>query len=73
MDSNTKNWRCIYCGCSDNRACPEGCMWVREKVCSSCEEFDNWIRTGPLKDNKFGKPTMKALKIAFDAGRGVDR
>lgn len=27
---------CRYCGCSDDRACPGGCWWVAEDVCSAC-------------------------------------
>ena len=29
---------CIYCGCTDDRACPGGCSWTHgdEKICSRC-------------------------------------
>ncbi len=35
---------CVMCGCTDSRACPDGCEWAwvnREKgegLCSVCEE-----------------------------------
>jgi hypothetical protein len=28
--------KCEFCGCTDEMACPEGCYWFAEKVCSSC-------------------------------------
>jgi hypothetical protein len=30
--------RCRICGCTDNHACPEGCYWVEEDLCSACAE-----------------------------------
>jgi hypothetical protein len=27
---------CKYCGCTDTRACPDGCCWVSDDVCSAC-------------------------------------
>jgi ribosome modulation factor len=29
---------CIYCGCTDQRACPGGCCWIAPGVCSSHPE-----------------------------------
>jgi hypothetical protein len=37
-----KNRTCVYCGCTDRRACPGGCIWIIEHrftptgVCSQC-------------------------------------
>ncbi|MBD3183834.1 hypothetical protein GF312_16235 [Candidatus Poribacteria bacterium] len=35
---------CKYCGCTDEKACPGGCYWVKragkESVCSKCVEGD---------------------------------
>ena len=28
--------RCYGCGCTDDRACPGGCSWVKPRVCSAC-------------------------------------
>ena len=28
---------CRQCGCTDNRACPEGCYWVEDDLCSACQ------------------------------------
>lgn len=27
---------CRLCGCTDNRACPGGCSWASERLCSAC-------------------------------------
>ena len=27
---------CSGCGCSDSRACPGGCVWATETLCSRC-------------------------------------
>ena len=29
---------CRICGCTDDHACPEGCTWVEETLCSSCAD-----------------------------------
>ena len=29
--------RCRVCGCTDDRACPGGCSWVCDDLCSGCE------------------------------------
>lgn len=28
--------KCRVCGCTDDRACPEGCYWVEADLCSEC-------------------------------------
>lgn len=27
---------CRVCGCTESRACPDGCYWVEEDLCSEC-------------------------------------
>lgn len=27
---------CRVCGCTDDHACPGGCYWVEEDLCSAC-------------------------------------
>lgn len=29
---------CRMCGCTDERACSDGCYWVEVDLCSACEE-----------------------------------
>lgn len=31
-----KEQKCRVCGCTDDHACPGGCYWVKEDLCSSC-------------------------------------
>lgn len=31
---------CRVCGCTDDHACPGGCYWVEEDLCSECVEAD---------------------------------
>ena len=31
-------WRCRLCGCTNHSACPGGCWWVTEDLCSACAE-----------------------------------
>lgn len=31
---------CRDCGCTDERACPEGCFWVAPDLCSACVEVE---------------------------------
>lgn len=30
--------KCRVCGCSEERACAGGCLWVEADLCSTCEE-----------------------------------
>lgn len=32
--------RCRVCGCTDDNACPGGCYWVEDDLCSKCAEAD---------------------------------
>jgi hypothetical protein len=34
LDPETRT--CRVCGCTDERACPGGCSWVEEDLCSAC-------------------------------------
>lgn len=37
MKLKKKTPRCLICGCTESRACPEGCYWViKNKLCSAC-------------------------------------
>lgn len=29
---------CRVCGCTDDHACPEGCAWAEEDLCTACVE-----------------------------------
>jgi len=30
--------KCMFCGCTDDHACPGGCSWVAPEVCSRCTD-----------------------------------
>lgn len=30
---------CMFCGCTDEEACPGGCSWVAQNVCSRCADI----------------------------------
>ena len=30
--------KCKFCGCTDAQACPGGCSWASERVCSRCAD-----------------------------------
>ncbi len=30
---------CRSCGCTEHNACPGGCWWVEEDLCSACAEL----------------------------------
>lgn len=30
--------KCMFCGCTDDHACPGGCSWVELNVCSRCKD-----------------------------------
>ncbi len=30
--------KCRACGCTDDHACPGGCYWIEEDLCSACAE-----------------------------------
>lgn len=32
---------CRSCGCTDERACPEGCFWIQSDLCSSCVDQED--------------------------------
>ncbi|WP_371380884.1 hypothetical protein [Sporomusa aerivorans] len=39
-EANQGIQRCRVCGCTDNHACPGGCYWVEEGLCSACAGMD---------------------------------
>lgn len=42
--SNCGEKICTICGCTDSAACPGGCCWTREGVCSQCDaETAEWF------------------------------
>lgn len=40
--------RCRVCGCTDDRACPGGCWWVADDLCSACGSRPPAVLDGQL-------------------------
>jgi hypothetical protein len=60
--------RCRVCGCTDARACPEGCYWVESDLCSACEELVDWI------DREFNRgDRWPAVIVAIGYGLAAER
>lgn len=38
--TDTSEWVCRECGCTDDHACPGGCFWVEKDLCSACVDED---------------------------------
>lgn len=36
--------RCRICGCTWDRACPGGCGWAEDGLCTVCAEFRDVLR-----------------------------
>lgn len=30
--------KCMFCGCTDDHACPGGCSWIAPNLCSRCKD-----------------------------------
>ena len=41
IQNATNTRECKYCGCTWNNACPGGCFWVNDELCSSCAKILN--------------------------------
>lgn len=39
--------RCRLCGCTDYEACPGGCSWVEDDLCSACVETERLLDASP--------------------------
>lgn len=38
LETSDGEQRCRVCRCTDWEACPGGCVWVEDDLCSRCEE-----------------------------------
>lgn len=36
--TDTQVQRCRECGCTNDKACPGGCSWIEQDLCSTCAE-----------------------------------
>lgn len=60
--------RCRTCGCTDLQACPGGCHWVSQDLCSACAQkgvtVDRLKRIAKRIKKEQGLQHAKALDIA---------
>ncbi len=51
----TDGYRCVACGCTNDRACPGGCYWVGANRCSACFDDDGMpFAVGDDAEEAFG-------------------
>ncbi len=70
---------CCTCGCTDDQACPDGCFWAAENVCSQCEYVVRYAVVDPdyvlfrrrqrLRHVKFWTELVKRWRELQDHGR----
>lgn len=66
--------QCVYCGCTDERACPGGCAWVDENhtLCTRCaqmqmnpyEVVNGWKESGEVRVYTWAASEQDALDQA---------
>lgn len=54
--------QCRVCGCTDEAACPDGCEWVEEDLCSNCVEKARWQGGGVANY----QPAEKRIEWQYD-------
>jgi hypothetical protein len=67
--------KCKVCGCTQNNACPGGCYWVEDDLCSACNTIliKKSVITFNSKDKKTFKEEAKVIAEGFenlDVARG---
>lgn len=57
---------CCKCGCTDARACPDGCSWIdtQEDLCSRCAAE---LMTAPLDNLSDALLVVRALRSTLGA------
>ena len=57
---------CRVCGCTDEHACPGGCSWVQEDLCSACqEELEREIFENHSKNKAANSINIYCMKCGF--------
>jgi hypothetical protein len=60
---------CMFCGCTDENACPGGCSWVAPGVCSRCAG----IIHEALKQDAPGKVKLQELSTSEKEAKNVQK
>ena len=45
---------CRVCGCTEHNACPDGCWWIEDDLCSNCEGLEA-VPERPVEFDRVGK------------------
>lgn len=75
---------CTSCGCTEDRACPGGCVWVKQGLCSACLQQQvedladlalRWADRAPeaILDRIPGTLGGRACAITAEAGQIIVR
>jgi len=57
---------CRVCGCTDEHACPGGCSWVQEDLCSACQEgLEREIFENHSKNKAANSINIYCMKCGF--------
>lgn len=60
--------KCRICGCTDDNACPDGCYWIEEDLCSACADLvDQIVRTSVPVYDVLLERAKQIKKYGFDA------
>jgi len=61
--------KCKVCGCTQNNACPGGCYWVEDDLCSACNTIliKKSVITFNSKDKKTVKEEAKVIVKGFES------
>ena len=64
---------CEGCGCTEFNACPNGCHWAKDDLCSRCADRTNRKRTGEERAARPRGHETRAAKAATERTTGRRR
>jgi hypothetical protein len=69
-----KEMKCRICGCTDDQACPGGCYWVDDDLCSRCDETIEAISRWKIyRWKRYGRGDAgEQLEDQVDAGEQLE-
>ena len=62
---------CRSCGCTDERACPDGCWWVEDDLCSTCQASNEKLQSQRFPDGYELKETYEMTCIGCGSEYGM--
>lgn len=70
LDSYAGPVSCRVCGCTDDEACPGGCEWVENDLCSAHGE--GAIEREPIRSLGLDVQWVRSVVMRFAAGQPLD-